>query len=196
MNLHQITGTAFVPLFHRLMAAYQHRVPKEWVETTTSVYFDAVRRFDTGIVEQAVTQLIEEPHRFFPKANQLRGACFAAQRALQPKPAAPVATDVCPCCGTSYLQTRTWLTVRKAPRSDRRPVVLEVVDAGGVVRSLVKASRDHCDCGFQAVLRTRLDLELRVMPQDDPDVAAEMRRRATVRRRFDEAQAAPVAATT
>lgn len=181
MKLDQITSGTFGPLFRQLVAGYQHRMPEAWLEQSQRVYFGAVRGFSTRVVEQAITALIHEPVRYFPKAGQLRHACLGIVRGEERAQARQYHQgsdpDQCPSCHTRF-EWRTWLTTRKT-RSDPRTTELEYELRDGTVVQLLSASRMLCECGFRAVISQRQTHELRAMVQwgDSDDAAAELARR-------------------
>lgn len=104
LHLNEITKPVFGTLLDRLCVGYQYRIPEAWKAKTFEEYFKQVKRFDVGIVETAIEDLIAEPTRGFPRAGELRGRCFKAEKELKASQPEPPRGDVdrCPVCRAEF----------------------------------------------------------------------------------------------
>lgn len=184
MTTNRLTLSLFQPLFRRLMAAHQHRIPDTWLEETVKVYFEPIRHMPIDVVEEAITTCIEDPaYRFFPKTNQLAGACHkiirdrsletARQHRVERNP------DQCEDCRTEYAW-RTWFSARVGAAGLTNPGAFDFERSTGVLVPMLPQTRLLCDCRWRAKLAGLSVDELRAMTlKNHPDAIAESERRAT-----------------
>lgn len=167
---------------------YPHvvRMDKKWrkrfsdddLQNEAKEFSYALQPYRVRALEMGVDALIrEEAH--YPTPGKLRQYVSEAESRL-PRgklAGADLPTGLCPGCRT-YVQRRD--SYRRPVR--RADVVIGVVMVEDVKEGipLVAQWRDMCDCQWGYFLRTKPDVELSVMGQDDPFVRDELRRRAAI----------------